>query len=407
MAEAIKIFDMRDHAAENWALNNAVLLPQENGNLVFENNGSSSDFVYAGGRTLEEQSGLDLSDAKITVKFEIVPAGCKGPCRYYGVGHKSIGTSDATGGYKREVTYDEAGLAKSKTNYLKIYRYGGRIEIKTWEVWAEIPIRIPKTLLGATTDAVMADIKANPNREELIYKTQDHVNKIYVRNPNRLLADVDLTCVSPWNSREKHRRAGTAFTPRHIWNAWHYRLFPGDTIRFVTLDNQIVERKIVAHYQYGEGQDLCISTLDADLPPSIRPAQICDQYMWDFCPREALPAISVFSTDQEEKLFIKTPMYTSPRSSMWFSSSNVPEFKPFTEALVGGDSGGPIFAIIGGRVVGLSSWDSIATGTGIHPHITFKPSTGIPSIKELVEQTGHKLDILDLNYFISEEKPDA
>jgi len=396
---AVKIFDMRDHPAGAWSLSTATLTILPNLNYVFENQSEVSDFVDAGGVSIGEQSGLDLSAAKITVKFETVSAGCVGSCRYYGIGHKAIYTDDAESGYISETTYDAAQLDEVKTNYLKVVGHGGKVEIKTWEVWADItaPPEPTTSLLYATTNAVMEDIHANPNREKLIYTTQDHSNKIYVRNPNRLLPDVDLTCISPFNTRNRNKAAGTLFHPQYIWFAWHYRLYAPDTIRFVTMDNEVIERKLVWNWQYGS--DLGIARLNEPVPPSITPAMVTTEYITDYLSETDIANTAVFTTDQEEKLLIKKPSVLSFAGDVRFSDSDVPEFQPFTEEMVLYDSGGPIFLVINGRVVGLSQWGSKTAGTPIYRYIDAEQGNNQYTIRGLVERDGIPLEVLDLTQF--------
>ena len=83
----------------------------------------------------------------------------------------------------------------------------------------------------AAADAIDNPIAdADPQTDMAIFTTQDHANGIYVRNPNCWAADLDLTGVSPWNSRSGALRAGVAISPRDVLTSEHYPLQVGDTI---------------------------------------------------------------------------------------------------------------------------------------------------------------------------------
>ncbi|WAQ94057.1 hypothetical protein MAR_006528, partial [Mya arenaria] len=54
--------------------------------------------------------------------------------------------------------------------------------------------------------------------QKKIFTLQDHGHKRYVRNPHCWAYPLDLTCISPWNSNQGNRKAGTLITPRHaVW----------------------------------------------------------------------------------------------------------------------------------------------------------------------------------------------
>ena len=106
---------------------------------------------------------------------------------------------------------------------------------------------------------------------------QDHAHKHYVRNPACWAADLDLTCMSPWNSDHATRKAGTLVSPRHAVWARHYNIRLNSTIRFVTRSGAVVDRRVVAsrlvarteagHSFYG--RDIVVGLLDRDVPDTI------------------------------------------------------------------------------------------------------------------------------------------
>jgi hypothetical protein len=65
------------------------------------------------------------------------------------------------------------------------------------------------------------------------FQILDHLTTTYTRNPNHFLYDVDLGCVSVWNSVSTQQRGGTLITPEHCLVADHFNLPVGATVRFV------------------------------------------------------------------------------------------------------------------------------------------------------------------------------
>ena len=65
------------------------------------------------------------------------------------------------------------------------------------------------------------------------FQILDHLTTTYTRNPDHFLYDVDLGCVSVWNSVSTQQRGGTLITPEHCLVADHFNLPVGATVRFV------------------------------------------------------------------------------------------------------------------------------------------------------------------------------
>jgi hypothetical protein len=181
-----------------------------------------------------------------------------------------------------------------------------------------------------------------------IYTSQDFVTQNYVRNPNCWVADIDLTGISPWNSLEAHRRAGTLVSLRHIVFAKHYQLTPGTQVAFVTADNVTVTRTLGGVIL--PGGDMAIGILDADVPAElgfhkVRPRNWADT-LWQ------THRAAMLHFDQEEKALVRD------FSAIVESSQKVSHIAPieplrlsFSETIISGDSGNPAFFVMGGEAV--------------------------------------------------------
>ncbi len=210
-----------------------------------------------------------------------------------------------------------------------------------------------------------------PSTAKPIFNTANHDAALYVRNTGCWAADIDLTCVSPWNSAGGIMYGGTAISPRHIIFARHFLIPNGSTIRFVTSGNAVVSRTMTTKAVLsGEGYpfDLAIGLLDSDLPGTITPAKVLPADTLDYLPSLAsaypLPCLGI---DQEEKALV-TDLYSLGGS---FASCQPPSNATrlnFYEPLIMHDSGNPCFLVIGGVAVLLTTWTFGGPGAGPRIH---------------------------------------
>jgi hypothetical protein len=203
----------------------------------------------------------------------------------------------------------------------------------------------------------------DPATAKAIFATQDHVASVYVRNPACWCADVDLTCLSPWNSDGGNNKAGTLISPRHILFAKHYRIATGATVRFVTADDQLIERTMTARHDVADA-DLCVGLLDGDVPASIGFARVLPADALDYLPGAGyrVPGLLL---DQEEKALVGDLTAQSFNS---FSAPTDPQRLAFHEETIGGDSGNPAFLLIdtgnGVEPVLATTWTGGGGGSG-------------------------------------------
>jgi hypothetical protein len=156
---------------------------------------------------------------------------------------------------------------------------------------------------------------------------------------------------------------GVAVTPRHVLFTKHYGYHPrvGDPIRFLTMDNRLIERKVAAlRYVASDDPgnftiDITVVRLDSDLPGSITPMKLVkpdDNAYRDlavvYCP--------VLRIDQEAKALIlrAAPGSLSERSARFWKAwpdSRYPDdtmvttYEKFYEDMISGDSSSPSIAV--------------------------------------------------------------
>lgn len=218
------------------------------------------------------------------------------------------------------------------------------------------------SLAKECTDAVDSRIAGvTPSTAKSIYTTQNHGSGIYTRNASCWCADLDLTCISPWNSTGANKRAGTLITPRHVLFAWHYQIGAGATIRFVQSDNTVVTRTVSSVQSVsgaGLDKDITIGRLDSDVSAGISYAKLLPANYASYLPglSNGIPCLGL---DQEEKALVCE--WVSTTSCRYPSTA---DRQALNESLISGDSGNPLFAIIGGELVLLTVWTYGGAGSG-------------------------------------------
>lgn len=127
------------------------------------------------------------------------------------------------------------------------------------------------TATKTVLDAAIAAGRTDSN----VFSTMDHSGDgTYVRNTNCWMNDWDLSGISVWNSVNGQKRAGHVSSRDTVTCAAHYSVPTGTVFRFVTTDNQVVERTVIdqryiLNYS-GSYWDTQVCLLDSALPTSIK-----------------------------------------------------------------------------------------------------------------------------------------
>jgi hypothetical protein len=243
-----------------------------------------------------------------------------------------------------------------------------------------------------------------------IFSLQNHTNGIYTRSADCWAADIDLTCASPWNSRGGNKQAGTLVTPRHCILVAHYNLKAGDSIRFVTMDNVTVRRKIIAHKVNTDFAtnlpDLEIITLDSDVPSSITPCQFLPSNYSSFLTGDG-DGLPVLYTDQEEKALVADIWSINSSKLFDLQAPFINNRLALNETIITGDSGNPIFLILNGKpvIVGCFTWGGAGSGNALTHYANLPNGGAMPAqnINDLIVatdaiagiNTGYKISFFD------------
>lgn len=224
----------------------------------------------------------------------------------------------------------------------------------------------------------------------------------FTRNSSFWAADLDLTCISPWNRDALNQCAGTAITKRHVIFASHYAVSVGNQIVFVTNSNEIVTRTVSARNDLPSTSlyypDITIITLDTDLPDSITPCKFLPENYENYIPTW-VDRIPVLCLDFEERGHVAdvTNMSDIYGPSKYLARCSIPvdsKRLEFYEEVISGDSGNPVFMIINDELVLVTTWTygSAGSGTVLSKHIA--------AINALLAADGaYSLQFADLSSF--------
>jgi hypothetical protein len=206
-------------------------------------------------------------------------------------------------------------------------------------------------------------VTKNPTTSKPIFSTLNHASSTYVRNTGCWAYDLDLTCISPWNTTGATCMGGTLISPCHIAFANHYQISNGAKIRYVTSNNVTVERTVID--QINAVDDIQIGILDSDVPSSISFAKILPSNWSTYLPNlyrntqynSNSAGLPIMTLDYDKKASVMELHYIASNAGAYIRwPSQNSNFYPFLEMVIGGDSGSPSFLIINNQLVLILTW---------------------------------------------------
>jgi hypothetical protein len=212
--------------------------------------------------------------------------------------------------------------------------------------------------LTAAIDSRLAGAGTKP-----IFATKDAANSNYVRSTSCWAADVDLTCASPWSNYGTEGYTGTLISPRHIIYANHYRPVVGTVQWFVTNSNTIVTRTLSAIATV-TGTDIAIGLLDSDVPGTIGFARVLPSNWASYLPTFAAghTSLPVLTTRWGRPAIVSDLM--APAANWYLTTPANSTRRSYSEAIVGGDSGNPVFLVLGTQPILIGCYTTGGLGAG-------------------------------------------
>ena len=201
----------------------------------------------------------------------------------------------------------------------------------------------------------------------------------WVRNPASWVRMFNWTGVSAGINGLGGVGGGTLITRRHVLLANHvpYPARPID-IFFVNKDSRTFNYKITNIQQVG-GTDIAIGTLDRDADPSLNVYQVLPDNWLQYIANKTVPLTATYiaaGVTTPIRAFVLPVLYTGQDRRVstadvtninmaGIAGVSIPAFEParaFGDGVRGGDSGNPIFAMLGDELVLLGGWYTAADG---------------------------------------------
>ena len=235
----------------------------------------------------------------------------------------------------------------------------------------------------------------------------------FVTNPLFWASDVDTSCASMWNSFPwpgEFRKAGTLISPRHMIFAAHFPAVVDKFVWFKGANGSTYSNKVVAVTSVS-GTDIQIGLLETAVPESIvKPAMLLPLDFAEYISIGKLLPVMQFDYDEHGVVYEITSDLPVP-GSVQMAEARVCTWKPqsairqlFYENIVIGDSGNPMFLIIGNDAVLLGAAhvgngyvsDGVYVGSG-HPFLTYYASEVQTAMDALA--TGYNLRFYDFSTY--------
>jgi hypothetical protein len=205
---------------------------------------------------------------------------------------------------------------------------------------------------------------------------EDYDNGTYEYNTECVAYPVDLTCMAFWgtldgDSSDIGCKRVVAITPRHVVGG-HCSIGVGYVWRFMTRDNQVIDRTLLNSVAIISGWPYYIGELDSDLPSSITPAKLFPQDIHKYIPMINYKHIPHLMIRRGKEIYSNpiTRWHNSPSYQDYLNlpfqyagtSTGVFNDHPFYNEVIGGDSSSPSFVEVNGETVLIQSLQSPGAG---------------------------------------------
>ncbi len=208
----------------------------------------------------------------------------------------------------------------------------------------------------------------NPATDLYVYSDRNYPTS-FTRNPTCWAADIDLTCITAWNSGGgEYKFGGALISPKHVALAAHASPGVGATMAFVQNDDTIVTRTIASMTYIAS--DLNIATLSSALPSTITPALLFNRDdLTRFFGSIAGTEVPCVIYDQEGKLLVHAIGSLKQSASdgfriAWYTPTEG-DRADWHETIIGGDSGGPVFLVYDGELIAIGTAWTATTGASL------------------------------------------
>jgi hypothetical protein len=227
-----------------------------------------------------------------------------------------------------------------------------------------------KDAADAVDTLISSVTSENASTYRPMYSSRNDTAGTYTRNASCWASTIDLTPISVWNSTGANTRAGVLVSPRHIICAEHFPPADGATIRFIKADNTVITKTISSHLTIA-GTDIRVCYLDSDVGAGIAYAKVLPStWATTYLPGVAHRSVPILATDQEKNaLVVDTYNNFSATAGVGFVVPSDSHRLALNESIITGDSGSPVFMVVSGGLVLLTTWHYGGAGSG--PNIQY------------------------------------
>ena len=232
-------------------------------------------------------------------------------------------------------------------------------------------------------------------------------NVVFDINPDCWANNIDTSCVSMWNNSSGSLQAGVAISKRHIIVAGHF--YHGNGVKvFFREPNGNIHTNVVTGRFPVNGTDIMVQSLRDELPDAITPARILSANYRHFIGLgKWLPVLRFDKNEQcivceiSKVLPSEAHYKTGIREQSVSTSTPSKEFRqPFYIHTQGGDSGNPLFLVVGNDIVLLGAFhggiyepDGITVKVGQCPFVTYYAAEIQSAMDHLIQ--GYTLQYFD------------
>lgn len=308
---------------------------------------------------------------------------------------------DVAGLVGNSAEYRGPGLASVSATYrggtvTREWEVDGPAVIKTWVRW------IPGSLAAHVHDAcaAMIDGRTPSNPAQLVYNSiSGGIDALVAtRNAGHIAAAYDLSAISACIGNQTNSQyPGVLVTPQHVW-CCHVTRAVGDKVAFVQADGTQHIRTIAAATGVGNSWQLC--RLDSPIT-AITPMRLLPTG-WEACMRPGmlwsdnvqLPALNIAHAGGAATLrILQIQSRTNYANGFLVGAFGYGQFRPWSSAVVGGDSNGPLMLPINGQLV--------LVGTQVLASLSGWPDAyGIEAALQTVGPAGYSISRADLSAFV-------
>lgn len=265
-----------------------------------------------------------------------------------------------------------------------------------------------KTLLFALIIAPTGLLADNSVLDKFVDYRVNGTNGVFILNTSCWAYGIDTSCVSMWNSGARNERAGTAISKRHAIAAVHHFLGIGWELYFCGT-NEVVYTNRVTGTRNIAGTDIQIVSLQSELPDAVTPAYLLPTNFHEYISTGM--CLPVLRFDQDERCIVNEisdglPVIGSAQTGLFHTSvPKVTHRVPFYDYLRGGDSGNPVFLILGNKpiLLGTAYWGLEGISNGVYRtcryfFATYYANEIQAKMDELVP--GYSLQFVDFSSFV-------